>query len=384
MSKTSLKKYIISISLWFSKIISLTFIIFLMLEIFSSFAIKSLPNIAHMVYTRSLRNIERDSRESSPQYTDTSYSKIVFSDLTQYRERYNPYTVWISDKIGSRTLNIDERGVRKTYNPPVNKNTNKKIFIFGASTLFGLGTDDDHTIPSILSKIINKNSKNRYEVINYGTLAYISSQELNRLIIELRRNNIPDYVIFYDGIADILFGVYNPGFPGAHFHYYETALSYNHHGFLNLIYSSYSLKLIGYTIERLYKRYQKSSIRDIDNKIARMLNNYKKNIEIVHALSKSYGFKYYIFFQPVLCAAKKPMTDYEKKIYDNSGVLNIIFRKAYDEIKKVDFKGYRYYNISDAFDKIDKDIYIDFAHVGAFGNEIIAETIYKHIKQDIY
>jgi len=373
-------------SLWISKMISLTVIIFILLELFSWTTIKLIPTIDGILNNRSLKNIELDARVNSPQYIDKDYARTIFADSRKYRELYHPYTVWISGKLHSKTTNIDQHGIRKTYNPPVVQSkikTSKRIFVFGASTVYGLGADDNNTIPSFLSKIINKRSHYPYQVFNFGTPSYTSSQELSRLIVELRNNNIPDYVIFYDGIADTFIGVYNPGIPDSHLHYFETALSYNNHGFANLLYSSYSLRLIGHIKSRLFLRFDTSKTENMENRISRTLNNYKRNIEIVHALSKQFKFKYYVFFQPVLSSTIKPKTEYEKMIYDNNGIINIIFKKTYDKIKDMNFNGYNFFNISDVFDKTDREVYIDWAHVGTYGNELLAKIMYKYVKKDI-
>ncbi|MER3445854.1 MAG: hypothetical protein C4291_03015 [Candidatus Dadabacteria bacterium] len=73
--------------------------------------------------------------------------------------------------------------------------------MFGGSTMWGTEARDDFTIPSILSKKLWRRGI-RCDIVNFSGSGYVSTQEVIALLIELQRGNIPNLVIFYDGIND--------------------------------------------------------------------------------------------------------------------------------------------------------------------------------------
>ena len=104
-----------------------------------------------------------------------------------------------------KTLNINELGLRKTLNVKnYLKKKEKKIFFFGGSIMFGVGsTGDEKTIPSIISDYLNSNKKAKfyYNCQNYAYLRDDSSKE----IIKLTTNkDKPDIIVSLGGYNDIV------------------------------------------------------------------------------------------------------------------------------------------------------------------------------------
>ena len=85
----------------------------------------------------------------------------------------------------------------------------KTIFMFGGSTLWGTGSPDRNTIPSELQALLGP----EYDIYNFGETGYVSTQELNYLLHRLSLGDIPDTVIFYDGVNDGYAGAYSPSIP---------------------------------------------------------------------------------------------------------------------------------------------------------------------------
>ena len=110
---------------------------------------------------------------------------------------FEPYYHWKQFEHVGKYINIDASGVRKTVKDP-NVKGGKKIFMFGGSTLWGHGSPDESTIPSIVQSHLG----DAYEVYNFGEDGFVSTQELNYLLYQLSLGNIPDAVIFYDGVND--------------------------------------------------------------------------------------------------------------------------------------------------------------------------------------
>jgi hypothetical protein len=80
------------------------------------------------------------------------------------------------------------------------------VYVFGGSTVYSSEVPDDFTIPSQLQKLLNEQQPDTWKVENLGASTVTASQELERL-----KTTAPvsgDVVIFYDGVNDVIQGVY--------------------------------------------------------------------------------------------------------------------------------------------------------------------------------
>jgi hypothetical protein len=107
----------------------------------------------------------------------------------------------IKKEINDKFLSTNENGFRKapwhTSFLPVRTEYNRKvIYVFGGSTAFGANVADDETIPAYLEREIEA------MVVNFGQSNYTMHQEVYLLVDNLLEGNIPDYVVFYDGVNE--------------------------------------------------------------------------------------------------------------------------------------------------------------------------------------
>jgi hypothetical protein len=95
-----------------------------------------------------------------------------------------------------------EGGVRRSWSAPACECRRVTVWIYGASTVFGLGQRDEYTIPSHLAKAAWEDGL-AVDVVNRGVPAEQHWQEANRLRWDLSRaEEPPDVVVFYDGASD--------------------------------------------------------------------------------------------------------------------------------------------------------------------------------------
>src|SRR5262249_17873759 len=87
-----------------------------------------------------------------------------------------------------------------------------RLLLIGSSTVYNAEVPDDLTIASCLQGLINSQTGGGLEVLNYGASGVKASQQLERLrTLELRPEDI---VVFYDGTADAMQGVFYANFDG--------------------------------------------------------------------------------------------------------------------------------------------------------------------------
>ena len=156
------------------------------------------------------------------------YRKIAFENDKQLTElglvriednyRFEPYTHWMHQPYSSDAINIAESGYRNGWKSDDLSNTDTSetfsIYIFGGSTVWGEGVNDNETIPSWLARTLADRGFSDVNVHNLAVKAYCSTQEMIQFIILLRDGYRPDLVVFYDGVNDVFSPVLD-GEPGS-------------------------------------------------------------------------------------------------------------------------------------------------------------------------
>src|SRR5438132_9432797 len=162
-------------------IVGITLLFFLTSELFSS--------VFLVVKRRGTETI--DYRVKADGYYGADWVEAYFKEFdTTENKTWTPYVYWRRRPFAGNYINVNEMGIRRTWNPDVPKGVNGsnhiKIFMFGGSTMWGTGARDDYTISSIVSRSLSKEYGIDVSVTNFGESGYVSTQEVIMLMRELQ------------------------------------------------------------------------------------------------------------------------------------------------------------------------------------------------------
>ena len=312
-----------------------------------------------------------------------------------YRAEWKSYVYYRRYPFSGKLINVDSAGIRRTVQYALHDTAGarpRRIFLFGGSTMWGTGARDSGTIPSALAQIIAADTEfGPAEVINMGETGYVSTQELIRLELELRRGNIPDIVLLYDGGNDT-YGAYLDGEAGLPQNEIHRVTEFN---LLKNRWQMIKLGLEGY-LERTVTAGMLSGLRslfwptqpqlpehlELADGVVKM---YRGNLEILEALSIQYGFRYEAFWQPVVFVRPDP-SPYERKQSEQQRMVRPLFLDVYRRIAHDPPLGANphFHDISGLFDRAGMPVYIDFLHVSEAGNRIVARRMYEKIRNPIH
>jgi len=345
-----------------------------------------------------------DYRIKADTYSDSSWVQKYWEEFSKSsssdRVQWMPYVYWRRKPFQGDYINIDSNGIRQTWKPNINHKEMGDpftIFIFGGSTMWGTGARDNFTIPSILAKKLQE--KGIYtETINFGESGYVSSQEVIALILELKKGNIPDLAIFYDGVNDT-YSAYQNHVAGLTHNEYNRMNEFNvskSMGYKKMISILIRENRMGSTVRfinglihrlnllrkpRVAVNYQANNDNlayDNEPLINDMIDVYNSNIEVVNALADYYNFKYLFYWQPTIFQ-KKHLTEYEELHGQKSSSFHLFLKKTYDYLaQQSDFTeegDLPFHNLSLVFSNVQKPLFVDYCHLGELGNEMIAEKM---------
>ena len=136
-----------------------------------------------------------DQRSGLPLYKDKKFSKQLFSEFQKSKiKTYRSFIGWRREPIKLKYINVG--GIYNTRFS-LGESLENSAWFFGGSSMFGAGSEDSGTIPSIFHLESGK------PVMNFGESGWVSRQSLNLLISVIGDGYTPKTVIFLDGANDI-------------------------------------------------------------------------------------------------------------------------------------------------------------------------------------
>jgi lysophospholipase L1-like esterase len=326
---------------------------------------------------------------------DTVWLKEFVDEFClSYHAHWSSYVYYRRHPFSGKHINIDTNGIRSTVPWGLRHAENgspARVMLFGGSTMWGTGSRDSGTIPSALARLIGSDAGVRpAAVVNMGESGYVSTQSILALELELRRGNVPDIVILYDGVNDI-YSAFQNGEPGL------PQNEGNREAEFNLLKDGGRMRRLG--IHDFFGRTVTASIlQRVRSAISSpppapapraglaedIVRLYRGNLEIIEALSRQFGFRYEAYWQPVVFTRAEP-SRYEQRQSDLQQQVRPLFLEVYSRVAQDSTLRHNphFHNISGVFDATGIPLYLDFCHISETGNAIIARRMYTDIRRSL-
>ena len=344
-------------------------------------------------------------REKVSYYSSQDWAERYWYEFRLTRtQRYYPYVGWRRAPFKGETIEIDQNGVRVTPGADC-RATSFKVFTFGESSMWGTGSPNWGTIPANLQKGLEKLRPGPVCVMNFAESAYVSTQDVIMLLVQLRSGNVPDLVLFYSIGGDIG-AAYESGRAGVTANLDQIAARFERRRepptLVDWLRSTYTYSLIDQLMGKLTiansqqkelghaglleraaptpsepAPYESKGI-DVAKLSDLIVQDYLGNYKIVSALAQKYGFKYFFFAPPIVSLGNKPLTPEEQEMkyrLENDVALDKLLTAVYQTIERESSKYQNLYSMVHIFDHYDGLIWIDEGHVTPIGNQVIAKRM---------
>lgn len=320
-----------------------------------------------------------DEKYKLPNYIDKDLAKSIFEEDSHLNTstEYTPFTEWKFKKFSGKTVKVDSLGYRYTNNNFAN--TENECYFFGGSTMWGVGSTDAQTIPSIWGQL-NKKSK----VYNYGVKAYNARQNLESLTNLILEGKKVDMAVFYIGVNEVFLCKNSISRHGHLFEelYRKRIANYEddiNRPLISQILWKYSKSFFSRFFYRIF-----TSSEQKQNDIAVYGYNLEKTkvasiqllktLEIAHTLVEKQGGKFIAILQPVAFIGNPQVAHID--LTKNEPLFKETYIELYRNIKTLmNEKKYNWlYDFTNSFDGKDY-IYVDWCHISPNGNQIIATKV---------
>ena len=349
-------------------VFSITLLFFIILNIFISYSWRFYNNYKYNTYNP-LINVKK------AYILDEKAQAILHKETHNLKFEYIPYLGAVPKNYKSKFVNFNSNFGRENFN---NSSCEKMIFFFGGSTTFGWLNEDYNTIPALFKKISDKNLDN-FCVFNFGSPWFFSKQENMYLLNLIEKKNKPDYAFFIDGVNETCHGYnYSKNFKESF-----SEINVEHR---TLIFNKKMITLIkSLPIYQLADRLSGNIVNfkfDPDEDC-----NENEKIEELFELRLKFRFDFCNSHEISCLTFLQPFGGVHGSIYPSTRDFSLQMDKKYNSIKKVIKKSefieakHNYKNsifdISNVFKKDKKIYYVDNLHYSSYGNELLANEIYK-------
>jgi hypothetical protein len=154
--------------------------------------------VTYDLYTLIRPYFYRQSYTTAAAFRGDPGADRIFEEYQRLEVEYSPFIAWKYLPFTGATVNVDADGFRRQPADPDDPPGAATIAFFGGSTVFGMGADDDGTIPALADHMSRS-----FRTRNYAQTGFNSRQELALLIDRLHSGDPFDAVVFYDGVNDV-------------------------------------------------------------------------------------------------------------------------------------------------------------------------------------
>jgi hypothetical protein len=326
-------------------------------------------------------------------FTEQDWSPLYWNEFKlALRKSYFPYLIWRGRPFDGTMLTVDPSGFRHTPDAEC-RSDSYKVYVFGGSAIWGWGSPDWGTIPAFLQSGLQSKLGAPVCVMNYGENAYVSTQGIIHLILLLESGDVPDVVIFYDGVNDIL-AASQSGMPIVHQNLSEISNLFEDHPapIVRSFQTSNSYHLLQMVLSQIPVSVKSSRSRvqyDPDLLSDQVADSYLRNYEIVSSLADTYHFDSYFFWQPhILIGSKQLSSEEEKMITGLNWVLRLdpplveLFQKTYKKIESETSSYDHLHYLGNIFDALQETVWIDtWGHVTPKANQIVSDELLRVMKE---
>ena len=329
---------------------------------------------------------------------ESEFEEVYQVDRTRTPQPYTMFGAKPSASVSTNDSPLIEHynrlGYRGPAPTPVKPSGEYRIFILGGSTVFmgSLKWEKGPSIVELLKDIFASHGLSQVKVFNFGVMSAVSGQELARIVYQISDFE-PDLVIMYNGGNDILVPIsYDPR-PGYPFNF----MAYEANPLMQRDLKDYpfmAMALLGTNLGRHFLRwYLVGQILDVP-RLRResgfrtfqweweIAKSYVVNLIRGNKISQVFGAEFVAYFQP-MPHFKEPIIGFLEAHHDRGMSKTVIrFRENVRSLagEAMASKDLNFTDLSDLFDGIEEEVFIDEIHPKHKNMPMIADAIFSDLE----
>lgn len=362
------------------------------------------------------KNVEIFQMDLTNEAKTVPWYEDLKDDHDHLRRNFQAYEIYRLEPYSGKHIHITQEGYRKTENATRAlasvSGAGTRIGIFGGSTMWGGWARGGYTAASHLAKeLANRFPATGVEVINYGEVGFVFSQEIHRAVRVFYSdapldNPYPKFMIFVDGVNDVLSSITNFGHgtdnpAGLPWEYekYRYLFQLGNTGEVSAMDILKKFKTVRMVLKLMAQLglkkadergfWREPTEKQLDGVGTEVARKYIRMVGVADTLLKSKGVTPLFILQPVM-AFKNTLTTDENAVYEKNLRWQPYLIHTYEKIRRM-AKGLpaaiRFYDWSGMFAGSNTTLYADVIHYSEAGNGTIgarlAELLSVHFTKEL-
>lgn len=299
---------------------------------------------------------------------------------------------------GKTFIQTDENGFSRI--PISYPDPDLNLVITGGSTIFGVGaSNNDHTVPSAVAKVIQGRFKIKVNVYNLARRGYRSFQELNTLIEWLAKGRKAFIVLSVSGVNDAITGYELSSnefslFPASVVYGVVPIVQKVESGEFAMYNHSLALRRFSHIADWIYRireaqleaaaKAKPKPPQNAGDSNEMRVQLAARNYAAMAALTEQAGGKYFMFLQPTVTTKRSPTApelQCAEKIFSGKSwpEYQRYEKEFYQRFKNLK-KHFQFQDLSFVLDSQKKETFVDSCHYNDLGAEVLAKAIVARIQ----
>lgn len=242
------------------------------------------------------------------------------------------------------------------------------VWLFGGSTVYGVGQRDEHTIASDLVRVARRDG-HRVRVVNFGVSAYVNWQETQVFLEALATGPPPDLAVFLDGANDL-----------------AVAWEREKYGLLDA--SRPETLTFSDELREQREAYARAvgwdESHDLERQVQLTAQQYGAGARLARNAARRRRVPVLFFWQPSLRTMPADAPG-NATVYNNLGV-DSEATPEYEEVadEAAVRSGVDPIDLTDVFDHADRPVFFDWAHSNEYGARVQADAMWGPIEAALF
>lgn len=287
--------------------------------------------------------------------------------------RYDPFRGWWPGEYHSRHVNVDSGGRRVTPQPTLDSGPRRSVFMFGGSAMWGWMVRDSGTIAALVATRLRTMGYTDVEIVNLAQSTFDLAQNAATLHQELRRGNRPAVAVFLDGNNEVA-PAFQTGRVGVILNQPLIARRFERRS--DLPSDLFAVLRHSALVQRLTQLPTPSMGAHRERLCGSIAMSYAAQVEMLQAVSAAFGFRSVFLWQPMRATSRKPLTQWERGVANETWVHMIRQCSASVDSAMELRPAVPYVPLHSLFDERRETVFLDdFGHMTENGNRMVADRI---------
>ncbi len=266
----------------------------------------------------------------------------------------------------------------------------REVYVYGGSTVLGWALPDSATIPALLQELLREDAGMPVNVLNRGMATRNSTQSMIEFLLDLQAGRMPGAAVFYEGYNDGATAWFEAD-PGSHLGRRRAVELFRARRDAGdgpprwrpslLVVADMLAGADPAPAVILEGSSPLGRTEDPADLASRTMDVYESNCRQIRAIAAGFGIPVLLAWQPCPACGTRALSAAETSFLQEMDPGEVEYQRILGDSSRSRAERGLFVWMGDAADASGSDVYIDYCHMNANGNSIIASALAAGVEE---